>query len=202
MGLFTPIQSLLGLANSWASNQTLNGTNNTAPNQTAASSSSLMTQGLVNQLLYTPQQVALSSDVTTSPNSNSQTDISGLVISSVPAGTYLWEAWIIILSSTYATTGSSGRVFFTGTVSSSNKKIIYYSNSSATTLLNSTGTLQDALTYNAILAYPSRSIGFFDSGVLVASSSGNFSLQMAQQTAGAGNITAKAGAYLKIQKIA
>ena len=33
MGLFTPIQSLLGLANTWASNQTFSGTNNTAPNQ-------------------------------------------------------------------------------------------------------------------------------------------------------------------------
>jgi len=46
MGLFTPIQSLLGLANTWASNQTFSGTANTAPNQTAASASSLITRSL------------------------------------------------------------------------------------------------------------------------------------------------------------
>ena len=54
MGLFTPIQNLLGLANTWAANQVLNGTNNIAPNQTAAGNSSLMTKGLVeNRLILT-----------------------------------------------------------------------------------------------------------------------------------------------------
>ncbi len=47
MGLFTPIQNLLGLNNTWSQNQTLNGTNNTAPSQTAASGSSLMTRDLL-----------------------------------------------------------------------------------------------------------------------------------------------------------
>lgn len=49
MGLFSPIQSLLGLANSWASNQTFSGTGNTAPSQTATSDSSLMTRLLAAQ---------------------------------------------------------------------------------------------------------------------------------------------------------
>ena len=61
MGLFTPIQSLLSLANIWSQNQIFNGSNNTAPNQyttasngllVPSSSSSLMTKNLV-QAQYT-----------------------------------------------------------------------------------------------------------------------------------------------------
>lgn len=48
---------LLGSSNTFSQNQTFSGTANTAPNQTAASGSSLMTRSLVDSRIYAPTQL-------------------------------------------------------------------------------------------------------------------------------------------------
>ena len=90
MGLFSPIQSLLGLANAWSSNQTFNGTNNTAPNQTAAGSTSLMTQSLTDARAGVIYNLIQASDVSAS----NQTYVFGTGIT-LPAGTYVFRGSII-----------------------------------------------------------------------------------------------------------
>lgn len=99
MGLFTPIKNLLGLANTWSANQVLNGTNNTAPNQTAAGSSSLMTMGLSDTRYGPFYRLITTADISSA--STTYTNGSDTLI--IPVGTYNYYSQIY--ADTASTTG-------------------------------------------------------------------------------------------------
>jgi hypothetical protein len=83
--------ALEDVANTFTQNQTLNGTNNVAPNQTAASGSSVMTRDLVDARFGTTYLLTLASNLT-SVDDTTQIQSSDTVV--LPAGTYTVDAFL------------------------------------------------------------------------------------------------------------
>jgi hypothetical protein len=93
---------LLDAANTFSANQTLDGTNNVAPNQTAASSSSIMTRDL-GDTRYGLNEITILRDSNSSAKTDDVLADDGvLVLSNVLTGNYLVECLLLF------TSGSSG----------------------------------------------------------------------------------------------
>ena len=102
------------LANTWQVNQTFNGTNNVAPNQTAASGSSLMTRDLGDARYGGQTFVAVASNVAMTQNNTTLEDITGASLV-LPAGTYIIT--VKMFFSANASAGSKMAMAFDGTSS-------------------------------------------------------------------------------------
>jgi hypothetical protein len=102
------------LANTLTQNQTLNGTNNVAPNQTAASGSSIMTRDLGDARYGGQNFVAMVSGVTMTQNNTTLEDIAGASLV-LPTGTYIITVKMFFIAN--ASAGSKMAMAFDGTSS-------------------------------------------------------------------------------------
>ena len=91
--------SLLNNLNTWTNNQTFNGANNIAPNQTAAGASSLMTMGLSDTRYGPFYRLITTADIT----SASTTYTNGSDVLTLPSGTYQYVA--LVNADTASSTG-------------------------------------------------------------------------------------------------
>jgi hypothetical protein len=101
-------------ANTFSANQTLNGTNNVAPNQTAASGSSIMTRDLGDARYGGQNFVAMVSGVTMTQNNTTLEDIAGASLV-LPTGTYIITVKMFFIAN--ASAGSKMAMAFDGTSS-------------------------------------------------------------------------------------
>ena len=193
MGLFSPIQSLLGLANSWASNQTFSGTANTAPNQTAASGSSLITR----DLMFSAQNYfAYNASNVTTTATNTYTNVTGGVV--LPQGTYRVQT-LCYISSQDNTSGNGSKFFITNT-----NTLTCLGGELVSNLNNTPSQFADAIQSNL----PARqqfatttAVYFFNNIVIVGASGTTLQPQFQSFTTNSVQATAFAGAYILATRI-
>lgn len=77
-------------ANTWTANQTFSGTANTAPSQTAASGSSLMTRDLVDARVGVMYVMTQTTDLASLASTTVYTNGASITL---PAGTFCWDGW-------------------------------------------------------------------------------------------------------------
>lgn len=170
-------------ANNWTANQTFSGTNNTAPAQTAASGSSLMTKDLVAARLVYSNITANTVVVT---NSTTLTD-SGLSLS-LGVGTWAIDYYYNCLSSAFLTAGSRSQYVFTGTATELSGYAQIASTSAAntdfqTTYTNGASSLGLLLNGGLLATYTNSSHRLIGKSIINVTSSGLLKAQMAQTTA-------------------
>jgi hypothetical protein len=176
----------------FSGNLTLNGTANTAPNQTAASGSSLMTRDL-SDARYASALITASSTATISRNSTTTvTADSALVLPSVPIGTYS----AVLFAQVYQPGAGGGGVRFifatSGTATASRGQIAF---GSGLVSVNTPLTTEYAL---ANWGEVTLMLGV--EFLLTVTVAGNLEFRWAQQTSTASN-TSFFGRYLVLTKI-
>ena len=198
-------------ANTFTQNQTFAGTANTAPSQTAASGSSLMTRDL-GDARYTLQTIVWKSTSSSMTNSSVYVQDTDLTISSLVSGaTYLVDAQVG-WQSTAAGSGVKFGLYFTGTLPTwspnggggSWEVALRFSGTAAVTYPDQYGTLAlgSASSYVNLTASTGRDGVATWSGVFKTSSSGNLYINWAQNTATTATTYLVPGSFLRIQRLA
>jgi hypothetical protein len=171
-------------SNTFTQNQTLDGTNNVAPNQTAASGSSIMTRDLVDARVGQFFRAFSISDESVS-NSNAYNASSNATIS-LDIGTYLIEAFAEVQTTATTGVGTRAGLAFSGSLSSS-RIVIFRAGPTALTPLNQAPTLDNGTTtlnYQGLNV--SGSLLYRLHGRIVVSASGALRITFGQGTATAG----------------
>lgn len=181
---------LLDAANTFSANQTLNGTNNVAPNQTAASGSSIMTRDLVDARAGQSIRLVLASDVSVA-NNTTLADVSGMS-ATLEAATYTFVGYVRF-------TASVSQVFkyrfnYTGTLSSALAHGMYYSDTSSA-MLGALRGVNNTITSNSRTLWVESYMGS-----MLLTTGGDFSFQFAQNASSADAVVIKAGSFLMLVK--
>jgi hypothetical protein len=187
-------------ATAWSADQTFNGTANTMPNQTAASSSSVMTRSL-GDVRYTDlirKTVSTAQTVTNNSTLQDSTDLT----CSLEAGTYEVEICVFTESATASANGSKVSVVYSGTVTSQTS-VRWRSGSTSTSQVNNAPTYDNG-TFNLVTNWIDalNSVQDLRKGVLVVSNSGTLKVQFAQSVSGGGtSVSLSRGSYMRVQRI-
>lgn len=197
-------------ANTFTSDQTFSGTANTAPSQTAASASSLMTRDL-SDTRYIRETVVYRATSNSVTNTTTFVQDTTLTISSLAAGVYLVEAQVLYQSTG---TGSGIKVgfYFTGNLATWTPNgggpgwatYLRYNGSSTSTYPDQYGTVAigSANTYASTTANTNRDGVWILTGIMRPSTSGNFYFQFAQNTASAVTTYIAPGSFIRIRQLA
>jgi len=179
--------------NNWLANQTFSGTANTAPNQTAASGSSLITRDL---MFSTQNYFSYNVSSVTTTATNTFTNVTSGVV--LPQGTYRVQTVCYI--SAQDGTGANGSKFMisnTNTITCLGSELVSYLNNTpiqyADGVQSSLATRQQLSTTTAVY--------FFTNIVIVGVSGTTLQPQFQSFTTNSVQATASAGAYILATRI-
>ena len=180
-------------ANNWSANQTFSGTANTAPNQTAASGSSLITR----DLMFSAQNYfAYNASNVTTTATNTYTNVTGGVV--LPQGTYRVQT-VCYISSQDNTSGNGSKFVISNT-----NTITYLGVELVSSLINTPTQYPDGV--QSVFATrwqlsTTTAVYFYNNIVIVGASGTTLQPQFQSFTTNSVQATASAGAYILATRI-
>jgi hypothetical protein len=186
---------LLDAANTFSANQTLDGTNNVAPNQTAASGSSLITRDLGDARYYERSASSYLTADSTNVVNNSTTYADAGVSVTLGVGTWLVESTVIV-NSANSSAGARIQIVTSGTSPTIIGGFSRYGTGNGVTFTDDASLFSERTTATGI-----RYIRWFRVLINVGSATTTLTPQFSQGTAHASNTVAKAGTMIFATKI-